>query len=229
MAALSQQMCVSVLKAMAEPTRLRVLALLTYGELNVKDLTRHPGPEPAAHQSPPQTPVRSGAGRACSRRQLGLFPAGRARQKAASLPAGAASAVDADDAVLLPRSRAGGGLAREREAIGPGLLPDPRRRMGQHPCPARGRGQRRGGRSRPRSGRACSTCCRSRYRYGAHAGAASPGAFAAASESTSARPCSPTRAPNSSAPIAPSAECGRRDIYDLPLADARPTPSSCTR
>src|SRR4029077_88356 len=40
MPALSQQMCVSVLKAMAEPTRLRVLALLAYGELNVKDLTR---------------------------------------------------------------------------------------------------------------------------------------------------------------------------------------------
>ena len=33
-------MCVNVLKAMAEPTRLRVLALLTHGELNVKDLTR---------------------------------------------------------------------------------------------------------------------------------------------------------------------------------------------
>src|SRR5262245_21886140 len=40
MAPLSQQMCVSVLKAMAELTRLRVLALLAYGELNVKDLTR---------------------------------------------------------------------------------------------------------------------------------------------------------------------------------------------
>jgi ArsR family transcriptional regulator len=33
-------MCVNVLKAMAEPTRLRVLALLAHGELNVKDLTR---------------------------------------------------------------------------------------------------------------------------------------------------------------------------------------------
>src|SRR5215510_9695193 len=40
MAPLSQQMCVNVLKAMAEPTRLRVLALLAHGELNVKDLTR---------------------------------------------------------------------------------------------------------------------------------------------------------------------------------------------
>ena len=40
MPALSQQMCVNVLKAMAEPTRLRVLALLAYGELNVKVLTR---------------------------------------------------------------------------------------------------------------------------------------------------------------------------------------------
>jgi len=37
---LSQQACVNVLKAMAEPTRLRVLALLAHGELNVKDLTR---------------------------------------------------------------------------------------------------------------------------------------------------------------------------------------------
>jgi ArsR family transcriptional regulator len=33
-------MSVAVLKAMAEPTRLRVLALLTHGELSVKDLTR---------------------------------------------------------------------------------------------------------------------------------------------------------------------------------------------
>src|SRR5262245_34877720 len=31
---------VGVLKAVAEPTRLRLLALLAHGELNVKDLTR---------------------------------------------------------------------------------------------------------------------------------------------------------------------------------------------
>ena len=31
---------VAVLKAVAEPTRLRVLVLLAMGELNVKDLTR---------------------------------------------------------------------------------------------------------------------------------------------------------------------------------------------
>src|SRR5262245_23695647 len=40
MAALSVSTSVSVLKAMAEPTRLRVLALLSHGALNVKDLTR---------------------------------------------------------------------------------------------------------------------------------------------------------------------------------------------
>jgi ubiquinone/menaquinone biosynthesis C-methylase UbiE/DNA-binding transcriptional ArsR family regulator len=37
---LSVPTAVAVLKAMAEPTRLRVLALLAHGELNVKDLTR---------------------------------------------------------------------------------------------------------------------------------------------------------------------------------------------
>jgi ArsR family transcriptional regulator len=40
MATLSVPTSVSVLKAMAEPTRLRVLALLSHGALNVKDLTR---------------------------------------------------------------------------------------------------------------------------------------------------------------------------------------------
>jgi ubiquinone/menaquinone biosynthesis C-methylase UbiE len=40
MASLSVQTSVNVLKAMAEPTRLRVLGLLAHGELNVKDLTR---------------------------------------------------------------------------------------------------------------------------------------------------------------------------------------------
>src|SRR5262249_60666877 len=37
---LSVPITVNVLKAMAEPTRLRVLALLAHGALNVKDLTR---------------------------------------------------------------------------------------------------------------------------------------------------------------------------------------------
>ena len=37
---LSLQAAVGVLKAVAEPTRLRVLVLLAQGELNVKDLTR---------------------------------------------------------------------------------------------------------------------------------------------------------------------------------------------
>ena len=40
MASLSVHTSVNVLKAMAEPTRLRVLGLLAHGELNVKDLTR---------------------------------------------------------------------------------------------------------------------------------------------------------------------------------------------
>src|SRR5262245_19743577 len=39
-AVLSIHAAVGVLKAVAEPTRLRLLALLARGELNVKDLTR---------------------------------------------------------------------------------------------------------------------------------------------------------------------------------------------
>ena len=39
-ALLGVHVAVGVLKAVAEPTRLRLLALLVRGELNVKDLTR---------------------------------------------------------------------------------------------------------------------------------------------------------------------------------------------
>ena len=52
---------VTALKAAAEPTRLRILLLLAAGELNVKDLTRDPRAEPAAHQPPPEA---AGRGRA---------------------------------------------------------------------------------------------------------------------------------------------------------------------
>ena len=44
-------------------------------------------------------------------------------------------------------------------------------------------------------------------------------ATGAASASTSARPCWPTRAPSSSAPACTHAQVRQGDIYDLPLAD----------
>ena len=65
---LSLASAVGVLKAVAEPTRLRVLVLLAQGELNVKDLTRVPGPKPAAHQPASQIAGRGRAGGARARR-----------------------------------------------------------------------------------------------------------------------------------------------------------------
>jgi ubiquinone/menaquinone biosynthesis C-methylase UbiE len=116
MAALSQQMCVNVLKAMGESTRLRVLALLGYGELNVKDLTRVLG------QSQPRI----------SRHLKLLCEAGLVERapegswvyfRLADHPLGSAlpqlvlSAVDANDPVLLRDRTRAEALRAEREAL----------------------------------------------------------------------------------------------------------------
>ena len=70
---LDMQTAVEVLKAVAEPTRLRVLVLLAAGELSVKDLTRILGqsqPRLSRHlKLLARRPDRARAGR-----QLGLLP-----------------------------------------------------------------------------------------------------------------------------------------------------------
>ena len=141
MAALSQQMCVSVLKAMAEPTRLRVLVLLAYGRTQRQGPDGHPGPEPAAHQPPPQAAGRGRAGRARARGQLGVLPPGRGRRGRRRWRAWCWRPSTAPIPCCVRDRRARGGLARGARGGGAGLLPDPCRRMGQHPRPARGRGR----------------------------------------------------------------------------------------
>ena len=73
---------VGALKAAAEPTRLRMLVLLAAGELNVKDLTRHPRAEPAAHQPASEAAGRGRAGRARFRRAAGSISTSPTRARA---------------------------------------------------------------------------------------------------------------------------------------------------
>jgi ubiquinone/menaquinone biosynthesis C-methylase UbiE/DNA-binding transcriptional ArsR family regulator len=116
MAPLSQQMCVNVLKAMAEPTRLRVLALLGYGELNVKDLTRVLG------QSQPR--ISRHLKLLCEAGLVERAPEGswvyfRLADQAmgSALPHLVLSAVDANDPVLLRDRTRAEALRAEREAM----------------------------------------------------------------------------------------------------------------
>ncbi|HEU0157798.1 MAG TPA: metalloregulator ArsR/SmtB family transcription factor, partial [Hyphomicrobiaceae bacterium] len=116
MAALSQQMCVNVLKAMAEPTRLRVLALLAYGELNVKDLTRVLG------QSQPR--ISRHLKLLCEAGLVERAPEGSwvyfrlsEQPMGSGLPHLVLSEVDANDPVLLRDRARAEALRAEREAI----------------------------------------------------------------------------------------------------------------
>jgi ubiquinone/menaquinone biosynthesis C-methylase UbiE/DNA-binding transcriptional ArsR family regulator len=116
MPALSQQMCVSVLKAMAEPTRLRVLALLAYGELNVKDLTRVLG------QSQPR--ISRHLKLLCEAGLVERAPEGSwvyfrlsDQQHGSELAGLVLGAVDANDPVLLRDRARAEALRTEREAM----------------------------------------------------------------------------------------------------------------
>src|SRR5262247_1060462 len=116
MAPLSQPMCVNVLKAMAEPTRLRVLALLAYGELNVKDLTRVLG------QSQPR--ISRHLKLLCEAGLVERAPEGSwvyfrlsDQQIDSGLPSLVLSAIDANDPVLLRDRARAEALRAEREAM----------------------------------------------------------------------------------------------------------------
>jgi ubiquinone/menaquinone biosynthesis C-methylase UbiE len=115
MAPLSQQMCVNALKAMAEPTRLRVLALLAYGEHNVKDLTRVLG------QSQPR--ISRHLKLLCEAGLVERAPEGSwvyfrlaDQQIGSGLPHLVLSAIDAEDPVLLRDRARAEALRAEREA-----------------------------------------------------------------------------------------------------------------
>jgi ArsR family transcriptional regulator len=116
MATLSQLMCVNVLKAMAEPTRLRVLALLAHGELNVKDLTRVLG------QSQPR--ISRHLKLLCEAGLLERAPEGSwvyfrlsEQPMGSGLPHLVLNAVDANDPVFLRDRARAEALRAEREAI----------------------------------------------------------------------------------------------------------------
>jgi ArsR family transcriptional regulator len=109
-------MCVNVLKAMAEPTRLRVLALLAYGELNVKDLTRVLG------QSQPR--ISRHLKLLCEAGLVERAPEGSwvyfrlsEQPMGSGLPHLVLSEVDANDPVLLRDRARAEALRAEREAI----------------------------------------------------------------------------------------------------------------
>jgi ubiquinone/menaquinone biosynthesis C-methylase UbiE len=116
MAPLSQQTCINVLKAMAEPTRLRVLALLAHGELNVKDLTRVLG------QSQPR--ISRHLRLLCEAGLVERAPEGSwvyFRRSDQQLGSGLSnlvlSAIDANDPVLLRDRARAEALRAEREAM----------------------------------------------------------------------------------------------------------------
>ena len=164
---------------MAEPTRLRLLVLLASGELSVKDLTGILG------QSQPRISrhlkLLAEAG-LVERAPEGSWVYFRLAEggEGGALARLVLEAVDRADPMLVARPAARRSPAGGARAGGASLFPGPRRRMGQHPRAAcgrgRGGGRRRGGaRARPvRSASstsapargACSSCLRERYRRG---------------------------------------------------------------
>jgi ubiquinone/menaquinone biosynthesis C-methylase UbiE len=116
MASLSVHTSVNVLKAMAEPTRLRVLGLLAHGELNVKDLTRVLG------QSQPRVSrhlkLLAEAG-LVERAPEGSWVYFRLadQQTGSEIANLVLSAVDANDPVLLRDRARAEALRAEREAV----------------------------------------------------------------------------------------------------------------
>ena len=64
----------AALRAVAEPTRLRLLVLCARGELTVTRADPDPRPEPAARLAPSEAPVRGRPARPLPRGQLGLLP-----------------------------------------------------------------------------------------------------------------------------------------------------------
>lgn len=112
---LSQQMCVNVLKAMAEPTRLRVLALLAHGELNVKDLTRVLGQSQPRISRHLKLLAEAGLVERAPEGSWVYFRLSE-QQSASQIANLVLGAVDADDPVLLRDRARAEALRAEREA-----------------------------------------------------------------------------------------------------------------
>ena len=161
---------VGVLKAVAEPTRLRLLVLLAQGELNVKDLTRILG------QSQPRISrhlkLLAEAG-LVERAPEGswvyfrLAEEGRGGEVARQVLQG----VDQADPVLVRDRRRAEALQARAAGSGAGLLPGACGRLGQDPRAARGGSRRGGGRVGGAGRRPVRSAGRSRHRHGPHAGA----------------------------------------------------------
>ena len=143
------QSCVAALKAMAEPTRLRLLVLLALGRAQRQGPHGHPGAEPAAHQPASEAAGRGRPGRARAGGQLGIFPARPRAARAARWRAWCSRPWTATMPLLARDRRRAEALQRGAREGSAGLFPGPRRRVGPHPRPARGRGAR-GGRRCPR-------------------------------------------------------------------------------
>ena len=170
---------VAALKAMAEPTRLRLLVLLARGGAQRQGPDADPRAEPAAHQPASEAAGRGGAGGAGAGGQLGLLPAGRGRPRAGRWRGSCSKPWIAP----IRCSCATGGAPKRCRRSGSG-----RRRPISRRTPASGTASARCMWPRPRSRRpsrrrwgrgrsicwsisaparaACSSCSRERYRRG---------------------------------------------------------------
>ncbi len=190
---LSRTLSLAALRAAGEATRLRILALLAYGELNVKDLTQDPRPEPAPHQPASEADGRSGPYQALPRRLLGVLPPCRQRRRSgARLRHRREPRRQRLDACPRPGARRSGAEGTRRGSSS--LFQGSCRRVGFYPCAARRREGRRG-----RHGRSAGRRDRSRC---SSISAPAPGAFSncslpapgVRSASISITTCSLTRA-----------------------------------
>ena len=177
---LAVQTSVAALKAMAEPTRLRVLVLLASGELNVKDLTGILGQSQPRISRHLKLLAEAGLVERAPEGSWVYFRLAEGGEGGDAGAAGAGGAWIAPIPCCVRDRRRAEALRAGARGGGPGLLPGPCRRMGQHPRAARGRGRAWRRRSPPRwaPGRsicssisaparaACSSCSRERYRRG---------------------------------------------------------------
>ena len=215
---LTVQTAVGALKAVAEPTRLRVLVLLSAGELNVKDLTRILGQSQPRISRHLKLLAEAGLVERAPEGSWVYFRLAETGQ-GGELARLVLERIDRSDPQLVRDLRRAEALQHERRGRGAGLLPVQRRRLGQHPRPARGRSRGGGCRVRGAGTRGRSICSSISAPAPGACWSCSPTASGAASASISAPPCWPTPAPSSSAPACSTRRCARATSIDLPLAD----------
>ena len=210
----------TALRAAAEPTRLRLLALAARGAFCVMEFTEILGQSQPRPVPPSEAAVRVPAcwTRVTRRRQRLVRPPdrrpdGALARELARPPAGGRP----DPGGRPPPGRPRAGRARPRRL---GELPPPGRRLGRD---ARSRPAGPGGRGRAAvadPGRRAGPLARHRHRHRPRAGTAGAAGARRGWAWTRRRPCWRWPAPAWPAPGWRTARCGCADMYRLPLADA---------